>query len=435
MSVRGAAFIGIGSMVGAGIFALLGQAAVIAGSAVWLSFLLAGLVTALLAYNVVKLGIRYPSEGGLIEYLRQGFGNGRLLGIASWLGYAAAFVVVAAMLAVSFGSYATTLFVGDDASSGWDNLFASLLIVAMTLVNMIGATFVSRVASVMVVVLLCVFAVFIWVTISDVNFDLLAFSGYPSFSKIISSIALTFFAFLGFGVMTFTVASLRDPARELPRAVALALGLTTALYVLIAIGVFGTLTVDEAIGYGETAIAEAARPTLGDAGFTLMAVAALIATAGATNGTLFGAARPDGLAGEDRAVSSSARPQLAARQARRPARHRDRRPRARELPRSLRDRVGRERLLARRLPARRARGLPAAVGDGRLGRDRPDRDGGDRDRARILRRRHAPQRSRHVRRHRRDDAPRRRPRRGLETGERPGRPPRRARAPTPTASL
>ena len=290
MSVRGAAFIGIGSMVGAGIFALLGQAAVIAGSAVWLSFLLAGVVTGLLAYNVVKLGIRYPSEGGLIEYLRQGFGNGRLLGIASWLGYAAAFVVVAAMLAVSFGSYATTLFIGEDAASGWDNLFASLLIVVMTLVNILGASFVSRVASVMVVVLLGVFAVFIVVTISDVNFDLLAFSGYPSFSKIIASIALTFFAFLGFGVMTFTVAKLRDPARELPRAVALALGLTTALYVLISIGVFGTLTVDEAIGYGETAIAEAARPTLGDAGFTLMAVAALIATAGATNGTLFGAA-------------------------------------------------------------------------------------------------------------------------------------------------
>ena len=125
------------------------------------------------------------------------------------------------MLAVSFGSYASTLFVGDDASSGWDNLFASLLIVAMTLVNIVGAAFVSRVASVMVVVLLAVFSVFIWVTISDVDFDLLAFSGYPSFSKIIASIALTFFAFLGFGVMTFTVAKLRDPERVLPRAVAL----------------------------------------------------------------------------------------------------------------------------------------------------------------------------------------------------------------------
>jgi amino acid transporter len=290
VSVRGAAFIGIGSMIGAGIFALLGEAAVYAGSGVWLSFLLAGLVTMLLAYNVVKLGIRYPSEGGLIEYLLQGFGNGRLLGVASWLGYAAAFVVVAAMLAVSFGSYAVSLFVGDDAWSGWDNVFASLLIVAMTLINMTGATFVARVAGVMVVVLLVVFAVFIAVTIKEVDFDLLAFSGYPPFSKIVASIALTFFAFLGFGVMTFTVAKLRDPERELPRAVALALGLTTVTYVLIAIGVFGTLTVDEAIGYGETAIAEAARPTLGDAGFTLMAIAALIATAGATNGTLFGAA-------------------------------------------------------------------------------------------------------------------------------------------------
>jgi amino acid transporter len=156
-------------------------------------------------------------------------------------------------------------------------------------INMTGATFVARVASLMVVVLLVVFAVFIAATISHINFDLLAFSGYPPFSKIIASIALTFFAFLGFGVMTFTVSSLRDPTRELPRAVALALGLTTAVYVLIAIGVFGTLTVEQAIGFGETAIAEAARPTLGEAGFVLMAVAALIATAGATNGTLFGA--------------------------------------------------------------------------------------------------------------------------------------------------
>ena len=58
-------------------------------------------------------------------------------------------------------------------------------------------------------------------------------------------------------------------------------------YVLIAIGVFGTLTVTQVIGYGETAIAEAARPTLGDAGFTMMAVVALLATAGATNATLY----------------------------------------------------------------------------------------------------------------------------------------------------
>ena len=94
MSVRGAAFLGIGAMVGAGIFALLGEAGTVAGSAVWLSFLLAGIVAALLGYNVVKLGVRYPSSGGLIAYLLQGFGNGRLVGISSWLGYFAAIVIV-----------------------------------------------------------------------------------------------------------------------------------------------------------------------------------------------------------------------------------------------------------------------------------------------------------------------------------------------------
>ena len=179
---------------------------------------------------------------------------------------------------------------------------------------------------------------------------------------------MTFFAFLGFGVMTFTVASLRDPERELPRAVALALGLTTATYVLIAIGVFGTLTVDQAIGYGETAIAEAARPTLGDAGFTLMAVAALIATAGATNGTLFGSASLTASLAE----LGQFPPLLGPRS--RLGKHGGLlvtavlAPRPRELRRPLRDRLGRKCVLARRLPARRDRRLPAASEDGRIRR-------------------------------------------------------------------
>jgi amino acid transporter len=134
---------------------------------------------------------------------------------------------------------------------------------------------------------LIVFAVFIWVTIFDIDLDKLAFSGYPSFSKIVASVALTFFAYLGFNVITFTAGDLKNPAHDLPRAMYRALGVTTAVYVLIALGVFGTLTVAEVIQYGETAIAEAARPALGDAGYTVMAVAALLSTAGATNATLY----------------------------------------------------------------------------------------------------------------------------------------------------
>jgi amino acid transporter len=287
VSVRGAAFLGIGAMVGAGIFALLGEAAVVAGSAVWLSFLLAGVVAALLGYNVVKLGVRFPSSGGLFAYLIQGFGNGRVVGIAAWLGYFAAIVIVCSMVAVAFGAYATSLFIGADAGAAWDNVFATAIVVAMVGINLVGSRIVDRAQSLIVIALLAVFAIFIAVTIADIDLDLLAFSGYPPASDIVASVALTFFAYLGFSVITFASGDLRDPARELPRAMYAALGVTTVLYVLISLGVFGTLTVDEAIGYGETAIAEAARPALGDAGFTMMAVAALLATASSVNATLY----------------------------------------------------------------------------------------------------------------------------------------------------
>ena len=287
MTVRGAAFLGIGAMVGAGIFALLGEAATVAGSAVWLSFLLAGVVAALLGYTVVKLGVRYPSSGGLFAYLMQGFGNGRLVGIAAWLGYFAAIVIVCSMVAVSFGSYATSLFIGDDAGGAWDNVFTTLIVIAMAFVSIVGSQLVDRAQSLTVIALLAVFAVFIAVTIVDIDFELLAFTDYPPFSDIVASVALTFFAYLGFSVITFAAGDLRSPERELPLAMYAALGVTTVLYILISLGVFGTLTVDEAIGYGETAIAEAARPALGEAGFVMMAIAALLATASSVNATLY----------------------------------------------------------------------------------------------------------------------------------------------------
>ena len=115
LTALGAAFLGVGAMVGAGIFALLGQAGAVAGAAVWISFLLAGGIAALLGYVVVKLGVRYPSKGGFVAYLVEAFGNGRLVGITSWLLYFVV-LIVTAMVAVAFGAYGTSLFFGDDAA-------------------------------------------------------------------------------------------------------------------------------------------------------------------------------------------------------------------------------------------------------------------------------------------------------------------------------
>jgi amino acid transporter len=86
ITLRGAVFIGIGSMVGAGIFALFGEAGTIAGAAVWVSFLVAGIIALLQGYSFSKLGARYPSKGGLIDWLVRGFGGGLFTGGAVILG-------------------------------------------------------------------------------------------------------------------------------------------------------------------------------------------------------------------------------------------------------------------------------------------------------------------------------------------------------------
>src|SRR5215216_4998971 len=117
ISVRQAAFIGVGAMVGAGIFSLLGAAAEVAGAAVWLSFVMAGCIAGLQGYSFAKLGARYPSGSGLLTYVVN--------------------AVITAMVASSFGSYASAAFAGDSVM--WTKLFAALIIVVMTVVNIVGS--------------------------------------------------------------------------------------------------------------------------------------------------------------------------------------------------------------------------------------------------------------------------------------------------------
>jgi amino acid transporter len=284
LSVRQAAFIGVGAMVGAGIFSLLGAAGEVAGAAVWLSFAIAGGIAMLQGYSFAKFGSRYPSAAGFLEYVMRGYGDGHLVGIVGWL-MLYANVIITAMVAVSFGSYASSAVA--DGASGWVKVFAVLIVLVMCLLNIVGSQAVARTQSVVVVVVLTMLTIFAVSTLANLHPHLLAFSGYPAFRQIVSSVALTFFAFLGFGVISFTAKDLADPARQLPRAMYLALGIATVIYVAVALGVFGTLTVDKVIESGGTALAVAAEPTLGRAGFWMMTVTALFSTAGATNAGLY----------------------------------------------------------------------------------------------------------------------------------------------------
>ncbi|MEV4604135.1 APC family permease [Amycolatopsis sp. NPDC049253] len=284
LTVRQASFIGVGAMVGAGIFALLGAAGEVAGAAVWISFLIAGAIAGLQGYSFAKLGARYPSGAGLFEYLARGFGNGHLTGVTAWLTYVAN-AIVTAMVAVSFGSYASAAFTDMDPT--WTKIFAALVLIVMTGVNIVGSQLVAKAQTVIVYVVLGILVLFSFVTLITIDPSLLAPSGYPPLGDIIASVALTFFAFLGFGIITFTAKDLREPARQLPRAMYLALGIATVIYVAIALGVFGTLPVDVVISSGGTALAVAAEPALGQFGYVLMIITALFATAGATNAGLY----------------------------------------------------------------------------------------------------------------------------------------------------
>jgi amino acid transporter len=174
-----------------------------------------------------------------------------------------------------------------DGDASWLKVFAVLVVVVMTLLNVAGSQAVANAQTVVVVVVLGSLIVFAIATLANIEPGFLDTSTYPSFTDIIASVALTFFAFLGFGVITFTAKDLSDPARQLPRAVYLALGIATAIYVAIALGVFGTLPVQDVIDSGATAIAVAAEPILGQLGFWMMSITALFATAGATNAGLY----------------------------------------------------------------------------------------------------------------------------------------------------
>jgi hypothetical protein len=151
ISTQQAAFIGVAAMVGAGIFSLLGAAGEVAGAAVWLSFLLAGGIAALQGYSFAKLGAKFPSAGGLLEYVNQGFGDGHIATVVAWLTYIANGIVTA-MVALSFGSYASTAFAGDNAA--WVKIFAVALLVTMTALNIAGSTLVARVQSLVVIVVI-----------------------------------------------------------------------------------------------------------------------------------------------------------------------------------------------------------------------------------------------------------------------------------------
>ena len=280
--------IGIGGMVGAGIFSILGVVAEAAGNAMWLAFAIGGVVALLSTYSYAKLGATFPSAGGAVHFLVKSFGDGVLAGglnLFMWAGY----IISLALYATAFGSYAAT-FVTTAASPVLVKSLAVAVVVLLTLVNAFGARLMGRSETVIVVVKVAILVLFAAVGLWFIRPGYLSPELWPEGKSILFGAGVLFIGYEGFGLITNAAADMRDPRRMLPRALYTSVILVIVLYLAVLLTVTGNLSDYEIEHARDYALAEAAKPFLGQFGFRLIAIAALFSTASAINATLFGSA-------------------------------------------------------------------------------------------------------------------------------------------------
>jgi amino acid transporter len=284
-----AAAIGVGGMVGGGIFAVLGLAVQLSQGGAPLAFALAGIVAMLTAYSYAKLSVAYPSQGGTVEFLNQAFGSGVLAGSANvllWISY----VVMLSLYAYAFGSYGASFFEGP-YQVAWKHVLISTPIVLLTLLNALGAAAVGKAEEWIVALKVLILLFFVAVGTFSLQPASVAPATWSGPLQLLAGGMIIFLAYEGFELIANTAADIRQPARNLPRAYFASVAFVIVLYVVVAAVTVGNLTVDRIVAAKDYALAAAAQPFLGHFGFILIAVAAMLSTASAINATLYGAAR------------------------------------------------------------------------------------------------------------------------------------------------
>ena len=263
---------GIGIIIGAGIYVLLGAATAQAGALVWAAFLLAAGLSALTGLSYAELSSMFPSAAGEYEYTRQAWPEW----VAFVVGWAmiAGLVVAAATVSIGFGRY-VTYFVGVDPRAA-----AVVLLVGVFLVAARGIKQSARLTVALSAVQVGGLVLVVAIGAPHVG-DVDVFTG-GGVAGVLGAGALVFFAFIGFDEVITLAEETRDPTRTVPRALLLALGISTLLYVTVAVAAVSVL--------GPAALAASPRPladvmahVLGDRGGTVVATIALLTT---TNTTL-----------------------------------------------------------------------------------------------------------------------------------------------------
>jgi amino acid transporter len=280
--------IGIGGMVGGGIFAVLGLAVKLAHGGTPVAFLLAGIVAIITSYSYTKLSISFPSQGGTVEFLNQAFGGDLFTGgmnVLLWLSY----VVMLSLYSYAFGSYGASLFSGSHEL--WKHILISGSIILFTILNVVGSKLVGEAEEYIVAFKLLILLLFVAIGFSSISAQRIQPSQWSNSLELIAGGMIIFLAYEGFELIANTAGNVKEPKKNLPRAYYSSVGFVIILYILVALVTVGNLPVAKIVDAKDYALAEAAKPFMGAFGFTLIAIAAILSTGSAINATLYGAAR------------------------------------------------------------------------------------------------------------------------------------------------
>lgn len=294
LSLVGAVSLGTAVMIGAGIFALTGQAAALAGDLFPVAFLLAAVVVAFSAYSYVKLSNAFPSSGGVAMFLRQEYGLGTATGVFAMFMYVS-MVINESLVARTFGAYTLQILDVGPVSFWVPALGVALLAVAFV-VNNAGNRFVQTAEGAMAalkIVGLAVFAIVgLWfASPSNLSNGSDATGFVFSFDGFLAAVALAILAYKGFTTITNSGGEIVDPHRNTGRAIVISISICAVMYVALAVAVAGNLALSEIIAAQDFVLAEAARPALGDTGVWFTVAIAVVATASGVIASVFAASR------------------------------------------------------------------------------------------------------------------------------------------------
>lgn len=292
LTLTGAVSLGTGVMIGAGIFALLGQIAELAGMFFPIIFLIGAVVTAFSAYSYVKFSNTYPSAGGIAMYLEKAYGKGVMTGFGALL-MAFSMVINESLVARTFGTYTIQLFNIDEGSFLVPLLGVGLLIFAF-LVNISGNRVIEKFSFFMALIKITGIAIsgIVGLWLADFSFTYASSDAMATTTEeYLAAVALAVLAYKGFTTITNSGSEIVNPHQNVSRAIVISIAICTIVYFLVSLAVAGSLTLPEIIEAKNFALAEAARPVFGNYGLWFTVTLAIIATISGIIASVFAVSR------------------------------------------------------------------------------------------------------------------------------------------------